>query len=40
MNRPARDDEPLPATLGFVLVMGTAIIIGWFAMFLILKARW
>ena len=35
-----RKDEPLPATLAFVLVMGSAILIGWLAMFVILKERW
>jgi hypothetical protein len=33
-------DEPLPLTLGFVLVMGALIVIGWFAMFLLLQNRW
>jgi hypothetical protein len=40
MNKPTGKDEPLPATLGFVLVMGSAILVGWFAMFVLLKERW
>jgi hypothetical protein len=35
-----RADEPLPATLLFVSVMGILFVIGWFAMFLLLRARW
>jgi hypothetical protein len=33
-------DVPLPATLKFVLVMGTAFLIGWLLMFALLKGRW
>jgi hypothetical protein len=33
-------DEPLPATLTFVFVMGVLIALGWFAMFALLRARW
>jgi hypothetical protein len=40
MSKPTRKDEPLPTTLAFVLVMGAAIFIGWFAMFALLKERW
>ena len=32
-------DEPLPATLGFVLTMGVLFAIGWFMMFALLKER-
>ena len=33
-------EEPLPLTLGFVLVFGVAIVAGWFAMFALLQSRW
>jgi hypothetical protein len=33
-------DEPLPATLGFVFVLGALILVGWFAMYFLLRARW
>jgi len=33
-------DEPLPATLGFVFSLGAFILVGWFALFALLKARW
>jgi hypothetical protein len=33
-------DEPLPATLTFVLILGTLITIGWFAMYVLLRERW
>lgn len=33
-------DEPLPVTLGFVLVLGGLIAVGWFAMFLLVRSRW
>jgi hypothetical protein len=33
-------EEPLPATLTFVLLMGAIFIVLWFGMFAILKARW
>jgi hypothetical protein len=33
-------DEPLPATLAFVFGLGILILIGWFAMFALLRARW
>ncbi len=33
-------EEPLPATLRFVLFLGSAIAIGWFLMFWLLKDRW
>ena len=35
-----REDEPLPGTLTFVLVLGVSFAILWFAMFMLLKARW
>jgi hypothetical protein len=38
--REPHDDVPLPATLAFVLAMGAAILVGWLAMFAILKERW
>lgn len=37
---PAQTDEPLPATLAFVLTIGVLFFVGWFAMFFLLKARW
>jgi hypothetical protein len=33
-------DEPLPVTLAFVLTFGGLILVGWLAMFLLLRARW
>ena len=33
-------DEPLPATLAFVTVLGVLILVGWFAMYVLLRARW
>lgn len=33
-------DAPLVGTLRFVMVMGIAFAILWFAMFALLKARW
>ncbi len=33
-------DEPLPATFGFVLTLGTFIAVGWLLMFLLLRSRW
>jgi hypothetical protein len=33
-------EEPLPATLIFVFSLGTLIVVGWFAMFFLLRARW
>jgi hypothetical protein len=33
-------DEPLPATVTFVFTMGILFLVGWFAMFALLKARW
>jgi hypothetical protein len=35
-----RRDEPLPATAIFVFTMGIAILVGWFALFALLRARW
>lgn len=34
------EDEPLPGTLTFVLVLGVTFAALWFVMFLLLKARW
>jgi hypothetical protein len=34
-----KPDEPLPATLRFVLVMGATFLVGWLLMFALLKAR-
>jgi hypothetical protein len=36
---PSRD-EPLPATLAFVFSIGAFILVGWFAMYVLLRARW
>jgi hypothetical protein len=33
-------DEPLPATTIFVFGMGALFIIGWFAMYIVLRERW
>jgi hypothetical protein len=33
-------DEPLPATLLFVSIVGGLIFVGWFAMYALLRARW
>jgi hypothetical protein len=33
-------DEPLPATLAFVFTLGALIVVGWFAMYVLLRARW
>jgi hypothetical protein len=37
---PPPADEPLPATLAFVSIMGIVFTFGWFAMFELLRARW
>lgn len=34
------DDPPLPATLAFVLAVGAIILVGWIAMFFLLRVRW
>ncbi len=33
-------DEPLPATLTFVSVIGALFFVGWFAMYALLWSRW
>jgi hypothetical protein len=33
-------DEPLPATAIFVFTMGILFLIGWVAMFALLRSRW
>jgi hypothetical protein len=33
-------DEPLPATMAFVLGLAVAIAVGWTAMFFLLASRW
>jgi hypothetical protein len=33
-------DEPLPATMAFVYGLGVFIFVGWFAMYVLLRARW
>jgi hypothetical protein len=33
-------DEPLPATLIFVFGLGAFFLAGWFAMYVVLRARW
>ena len=33
-------DEPLPATVLFVFSIGGLILVGWLAMFFLLRARW
>jgi len=37
---PARDEQPLSATLAFVLTIGGLIVAGWIAMFVLLWERW
>jgi hypothetical protein len=34
------EDVPLPATLTFVFSVGGFILVGWIAMYLLLRARW
>lgn len=33
-------DEPLPATLTFVLIMGATFALLWFGLFLLMRERW
>jgi hypothetical protein len=33
-------EAPLPATLGFTLIFGALMAIGWLAFFLLLRSRW
>lgn len=33
-------EEPLPATTTFVFIVGAIIVVGWFLMFALLRARW
>jgi hypothetical protein len=33
-------DEPLPATLKFVLSMGAAFFVGWFLLFALVQKEW
>jgi len=40
MKPAAKPDEPLPATLAFVLTMGVLFVVGWFALFALLTVRW
>jgi len=35
-----KTDAPLPATLGFVLIMALGFLAGWLALFMLLKERW
>ncbi len=37
---PDPEDDALPLTFRFVMGLGIAIAIGWFAMFLLLASRW
>jgi hypothetical protein len=34
------DDAPLPATMAFVFTIGGVILVGWIAMYFVLRARW
>jgi hypothetical protein len=34
------EDEPLPATLRFVLSLGALLLVGWLLMFALLLHRW
>jgi hypothetical protein len=36
----ASPDEPLPPTLVFVFALGALIAVGWFAVYVLLRARW
>lgn len=40
MSRLDEKDPPLPGTLWFVMLMGITFVIGWFALFILLKDRW
>lgn len=40
MNTGKHADPPLPATVLFVSMLGIFMLIGWIAMFLLLKGRW
>ena len=40
MAKHSTEDVPLPGTLWFVMVMGAAFFIGWFAMYFLLRSRW
>ena len=33
-------EEPLPATLTFVLLIGVTFLVLWFGIFMLLKERW
>jgi hypothetical protein len=33
-------DAPLPATLGFCFTVGGIILVGWVAMYFLMRARW
>jgi hypothetical protein len=35
-----KPDDPLPLTFRFVMVLGVAILVGWFLMFALLASRW
>jgi len=37
---PTRDEQPLSATLAFVLTIGGLILAGWIAMLVLLWERW
>jgi hypothetical protein len=34
------EDEPLPGTLAFVLILGVTFALLWFGMFALLRLRW
>lgn len=40
MKQEPPHDEPLPATLIFVFGLAAFIVIGWYLMFMLEKARW
>jgi hypothetical protein len=40
MEKPETQEHALPTTLGFTLVFGALLAIGWFALFFLLRSRW
>ena len=40
MSLEPKRDEPLPATLTFVFLIGLTFLVLWFGMFALLKLRW
>jgi hypothetical protein len=40
MEPETETDVALPATLRFTLTFGAVILVGWFALFFLLRSRW